>query len=357
MLNLNCPINQTSYGYVGSYLMRGLSLLGVDVRHIPIGPTTPDETLFEEILPTLRRWDYDYNAPCVRIWHQHDLGPFYGNGVRIGFPIFELEKFSQIEKHSLANPDHLFVCSEWAKKVIVNNFHYRSNSTHVIPLGYDPDIFTPSHMPSGTTIFGNFGKFEKRKGHDVLWKIFNMAFEKRDDVALVMMPHNFFLDEDEHAVWVSKYKDSKLGNKVFFVNRVKHHKDVYSVMKNIHCGIFPSRAEGWNLEALELLACGKHLIITDCTAHAEFCNEDNSMLVKMSEEREPAADNKFFNGEFEWRTIGKDQIDQMVHYMRDVHNRQQGGSLSSNTVGVESVKKFEWNNISQIFIDTIRGLS
>jgi glycosyltransferase involved in cell wall biosynthesis len=350
-------VNQTSYGYVGSYLIRGLSRLGVDIRYIPIGGVSPDRTLLDEILPSLKRWDYDYKAPCVRIWHQHDLNPFYGKGSRIGLPIFELERFTDVESHSLRNPDDLIVCSEWAKSVIIENIPDRVNSTHVVPLGYCSDIFKPCDMPFGTTIFGNFGKFEKRKGHDVLWKIFNAAFEKEDDVALVMMPHNFFLDEEEHAQWVNKYRNSKLGKKIYFVNRVQHHAEVYGIMKGIHCGIFPSRAEGWNLEALELLACGKHLIITDCTAHTEFCNQDNSMLVKMSDEREPALDDKFFNGDFEWRTIGQDQIEQMVNYLRLVHKQQKEGSLRPNSAGIDSVKKFEWGNVSQIFVDTIKRIS
>lgn len=356
ILNLNCPINVTSYGYVSSYLIKHLLSLGHDVRHIPIGPTSPDENLAAHIEPATSRWDFSYDAPCIRLWHQHDLNPFYGRGVRIGFPIFELETFSKVESHSLQNPDHLFVCSDWAKEVILNNFP--SLDVHVVPLGYDPEIFKPSSLPSNhTTIFGNFGKFEVRKGHDILPKIFDLAFEKDDNVALVMMPHNFFLDQQETDSWISSFKNSKLGDKIAFVGRQKTQTMVYNIMEQIHCGIFPSRAEGWNLEALELLACGRHLIITGCTGHTQFCNDENSYLVEMTSGSEQAKDDKFFSGEHNWRSIKNDEIDQMVEYMREVHRKNQEGSLELNQTGIDSAKEFTWENSTKKFVSAIEKVN
>jgi glycosyltransferase involved in cell wall biosynthesis len=350
-LNLNCPINQTSYGYVSSYFMRGLSNLKWDIRHIPIGPNQPDSNFNLPVNTTI-----DRNAGCLRIWHQHDLFPFYGKGLQIGMPIFELESFSKIERHSLLNPDHLFVCSEWAKKVILNNLPRNEDEVHVIPLGFDPSIFYPKTLKHATTIFGNFGKFEVRKGHDVLVDIFNLAFSQDDDVALVMMPHNFFLNQEETDWWVNKYKSSKLGNKIELIGRLPTQIDVAHVMSQVDCGIFPSRAEGWNLEALELLAMGKHLIITDCTAHTEYCDDKNSMLVEMSSGYERAIDNKFFNGEHEWRSIGKNEIDQMVEHMRRIHRLNQEGNLGENKLGIESVQKYTWDSVSQMMSDKLCSL-
>lgn len=33
----------------------------------------------------------DFQAPCLRIWHQFDMSHFTGSGEKIGFPIFELD--------------------------------------------------------------------------------------------------------------------------------------------------------------------------------------------------------------------------------------------------------------------------
>jgi len=359
ILNINCPINTTSYGYVSCNFIKELKNLGYDLRHILIGNSrSPDEELAPHIQSVLSRWDFSYSAPCLRIWHQFDLNPFYGNGTRIGFPIFELEKFNAVEMHSLNNPDELFVCSEWAKKVIEENIPDKTNHTHVIPLGYNPEIFLPCEMPdSDSTIFGNFGKWEVRKGHDILSIAFNKAFEKHDDVYLVMMPTNPFNTEEEDKKWIDQYKNTKLGDKILLIKRQKTHSMVYNIMKQIHCGIFPSRAEGWNLEALELLACGKHLIITNCTAHTEFCNKDNALLIEMNSGYESAYDKKFFNGQFDWRKIGESEIDQMVEYMRYIHKLRVDGNLSVNKNGIESSKQYTWEKSAKILDNTIRSVS
>lgn len=345
IINLNAPINQTSYGYVSCNIIKELKSLGHDLRHIPIGHTSPDEELLPYIAETLNRWDYSHDAPSIKIWHQHDLNLFPGRGIRIGMPIFELENFNDFELHSLNNPDQLFVCSEWARSVIKNT---TNRNSYVIPLGVDEEIFHPHQMPSSTkTVFGNFGKFEVRKGHDILPEIFNKAFEKDDDVLLVMMPHNFFLNQQETNELVRRYRDTKLGDKIVFIDRQKSHSMVYNIMCQIHCGIFPSRAEGWNLEALELLACGRHIIITNCTAHTEFCNSSNSMLVEMNSGYERAFDNKFFDGRFSWHKIGEDEIDQMIEYMRSIHRKTQDGNLHLNSDGIVTAQKYSWKNTAK----------
>lgn len=342
-LNMFCPINTVSYGYVSSYFMRELSKLGFDIRHLPIGQTTPDELIYPEIKDILARRDFHYNAPCLKIWHQNDLSGFTGSP-KIGFPIFELEQFKDEELHSLNYPDEIIVCSEWARGVLEKN--NIAPDISVVPLGYDDTIFTRCNLPSPErTIFANFGKFEIRKGHDILIDAFNAAFEKDDDVVLVMMPHNFFLTKQQYTEWTDKYKKSKLGDKVELIPRLKTHSMVYNIMEQVHCGVFPARAEGWNLEALELLASGRYLIITNCTGHTEFCNSDNSMLIEMNSGYEKAYDGVFFDGRFDWPKISQDEFDQLVNHMRDVHNKNKSGDLKINDCNVghltwsESAKK------------------
>lgn len=340
-LNLNCPINSTSYGYVSSFFMRELDRLGYDIRHLPISPNSPDKDIHGQINHVLEKRAFHFDSSCLKIWHQHDLTGFTGSGSKIGYTIFELESFTDIEKHSLSYPDRVIVPSDWAKGVV--NREVPSADVHVCPLGFDEDIFKPAPVNSkSTTIFGNFGKFEIRKGHDILASAFNSAFSENDDVLLVMMPHNFFLNQEEHNRWISRYKSTKLGHRMQFIPRVDTQKMVYNIMAQIDCGVFPSRAEGWNLEALELLACGKHLIITECSAHTEFANQENSLLISMDSGLERAFDQKFFFGQGEWHKFDKPEIEQLVENMRRIHKAKQEGSLQVNQAGIDSVQKFTW---------------
>ena len=85
--------------------------------------------------------------------------------------------------------------------------------TTVVPLGVDTNIFKPHTTARDTTVFFNCGKWEVRKGHDILVNCFNEAFCEEDDVELWMMCENPFLGE-QNSHWINLYKNSPLGHKI-----------------------------------------------------------------------------------------------------------------------------------------------
>ena len=222
---------------------------------------------------------------------------------------------------------------------------------HVVPLGVDNDIF--SHCPISkrpSTVFLNCGKWEKRKGHDILLECFNNAFSENDNVELWMMCDNPFIGEGNKN-WQDLYKNSKLGSKIRIIPRQKTHQDVMSVMRQADCGVFPSRAEGWNLELLEMMAMGKHVIATNYSAHTEFCTPVNSRLINI-DNLETAFDGVFFDGQCGmWAEIAQDQKDATIEYMRDIHTLKQDGQLALNENGIETGKQFSWKNSAQELIN------
>ena len=355
-LNLISPFNTVSYGYVGSYLFQELIKLGVDIRAdcIPHKSQFSAEAKFRNIKAYTDSFssNFHHDAPCLKIWHQNALTGFVGKGKSIAFPIFELNRFTPEEKHNLEYPDELLVCSEWAKTTVLRETKRNPDTVHVVPLGVDTELFRPTEPnEAATTRFGNFGKWELRKGHDVLIKAFNKAFEPDDDVELIMSPHNFFLTPQQTQEWINYYGSTKLGSKVKIANRQETHEEVYNLMKTVDCGVFPARAEGWNLELLELMSCGKHVIATNCTGHTEFCDNNNTMLVEV-DEMETAFDGVFFGGQGEWFSMKEKQIDQLVEHMRDFHNSKKG---SVNQAGIETANKFTWTETANKVLNLVKG--
>lgn len=115
-------------------------------------------------------------------------------------------------------------------------------------------------------------------------------------------------------------------------------------MAQTDCGIFPARAEGWNLELLEMMSCGKHVIATDYSGHTEFCTTDNTHLIKI-DNLETAYDGVWFDGSKGfWAEISENQKDQTVEYMRSIYVRKNDGSLSPNLAGIKTATKFSWKN-------------
>lgn len=352
-INLTGPYNSLGYGIACKNILKNLVKAGHEISFWNLGQPQPEKQ--EEVEPLQKIiWNqnfYDRNAPSIRIWHQHDLAHHVGKGLHVGFPFFELNKFNQREYHHLKSQDLILVSSEWAKSIVETEVP--GVAVKVVPLGVDRSIFYDT-IPEkgGPTVFLNIGKWEIRKGHDILVDIFNSAFEPDDDVELWLMPHNPFLNEQQTAEWIKLYKNSKLGDKIRILPRLQTQEEVATLMRGADCGIFPARAEGWNLEALEMMSCGKYIISTNYAAHTEFMNFDNSLLVNVNE-LEDAYDGIWFNGQGQWASFDEMQFDNFVTHMRLVHNGKQDGLDMKNSPGIETAKQFSWENSVNKLIESI----
>lgn len=359
---LDIPVNTLSYGVVGLNILKELSSKE-DVALFPIGGL---EVLpqYEQLVKTcienaahIKRGKHN----VLRIFHQFNMN-FGLGGKRIGFPIFELSQFTQQEKAHLSSLDTLIVCSEWAKQVCVDNGVQDSENIVVAPLGVDRAIFNEQipHLrdlepliAQNTTIFLSSGKWEKRKGHDVLVEAFNKAFTPADNVILLVSAHNPFLDPKELQNWLSLYQNSPMG-KAAKINilggRLPNQETLASLMRTVDCGVFPARAEGWNLELLEMMSVGKPVICTNYSGHTQFATKENALLIEV-DTLEDAWDDKWFFGQGQWAHFGDSQMEQLITHLRNIHSAKQqnapGRSLL-NPPGIETAKKFTWSNAANI---------
>lgn len=341
------PINSLGYGVVGSNLLYELDKLG-QVDLFPIGGVEfTDKKIAEVFDRTNFSFDTDFSSPTVKVWHQHQLMDRIGRGKYYGFPIFELDDFSTVERVSLSAPDELIVCSKWAKSILEK---FVKQPVHVVPLGIDPEIFYPQEKPETSNYkFFTIGKWELRKAHDIIIECFNRAFTTEDKVELNLLCHNPFLNEQQTQGWIDLCENSELRGNIVIHPRVNTHKDVAEFIRCMNCGIFPAKAEGWNLELLESMAMGKPVIATNYSAHTEFCNKDNSFLVEI-DDVEPAYDGIWFDGnKGNWAYIGESQKEQIIEHMRYCYkNRPQ------NAVGIETGKKFTWANSAKELINILQ---
>ena len=92
----------------------------------------------------------------------------------------------------------------------------------------------------------------------------------------------------------------------------------------------------------------KPVIVTNYSAHTEYCNKNNAYLINI-DETESANDGKWFKGFGNWAKIGDKEIEQIVHYMKYVYNNR----VVSNTNGIATAKYYSWNNTSNIIQSTI----
>lgn len=341
-LNIQAPINPLGYGNASYNMILALNK-HYNIALWPIGNVAlPDNKKENEnvIRKCIENQSiFNRSASSLRIWHQFDMAQHIGSGQHVGMPIFELNRFDSREVHHLDSLDSVFVCSKWAENVVQEQMTGHGGViTHVVPLGVNRSIFhEKGESPAGPYVFLNIGKWEIRKGHDIIIEAFCGAFDKRDNVELWMMNHNPFLSETQTAEWQNLYKNSKLGDKVKFIDRVKTNQEVADIMRKADCGVFPARAEGWNLELLEMMACGKPVIATNYSAHTEFCSEANCNLIEPAG-LEEAWDGIWFKGQGEWAALDSGSVRMLSLHMR----KEFEAGPRVNVAGIETAKKFSW---------------
>ena len=356
-LLLNGPINNLSYGLVTTNILAALQAENIDVALFPIGPVECEDVYKENVVQALQRaQDFDFQSPCLRIFHQFSMAEKVGHDNEyFGFPIFELDTLTKLEQIHLEIPDDLFVCSHWAKKIL-NNHHF--GNVTVAPLGVDQRIFKPpvSKYKSPKTIFYMGGKFEKRKCHDIVVECFNKAFETSSNVELWAACHNPFMGTLNN-IWKDYFKNSKLGSKIKIIEPVDTQAQLAYLMGQASYGISLSRAEGWDLPLLEMMALGIPSIVSNVTAHTEFANNDNSFLVEMPE-KELAQDEYFFKpgpvNQGNWASITESVKDDIISKIRLVHRMYQQDQLAEKSAEcLKTANKFTWANTARTLVSHI----
>lgn len=355
-MNIISPIScHTGYGITGYNIWKHIYKNNQRTTLFNIGDITiEDHWEKNNLIASLKNQiNYKQNDPCLKIWHTNDIifRPI-GDSKYGCLTFFELDTLPDIEINNINRLDCIFVASNWAKNILLKN----NVTTNIIvcPQGVDRDIFNEEYeqlLDDDKYIFINIGKWEVRKGHDILCNIFNNAFEKNDNVELWMINSNPFLSTEQTQKWINLYKDSKLGDKIKIFPRIASQKDLAKLMQQSNCGIFPSRAEGWNNEAIEMLSIGKPLIITDYSAHTEYCNNNNSYLINIDKLCEARDDMWFRNTKGNWADIDAGAVDQCISHMRHVYKNR----IINNTFGIETAKQMSWQNTTSIIENNLYG--
>lgn len=341
-LNIIAPITtQTSYGLCSLYLAAALHK-HIKVNLIPIGQ--PElHPYFPKTEEMLQNGKYFSRGPCIRIFHQFSQDLFCGSP-RIGFPIFELDGFNDLEIHNLKSLDYVFVTSEWAKNIVAPI----NPNVGVVNLGVDSELFKPGPKHKDIFHFIHVGKVEVRKHSKEIVDLFAEEFSNDKNVRLILAWDNIFIGKEQEE-W-NAYAKKKLGDKVFILPRMKDFRDIASHIGSCNGFISLSSAEGWNMPLLEAMSCGLPCIATNCTAQSEFANKDNCYLVEPTE-MEYAFDGVFFKDRIaKWWKIDQDCKQQFKKGLRKILNM-------SNPKGQETAKAFSWDHSAQQILSLLENMT
>ncbi len=357
-LTFIAPYSRTGYGIAGAHLLRAMQQKQIPVAFFPIGPV--DRSLIENALfdQGLRlQGAFRPDVPSVRMSQQFDLALHAGRGRHVAYTTFELDRFTTSELHHLRQQDAICVASEWGRQVCLDS-GLTDVPLHVVPHGVDRAVFHEQVKPSTTwtdTVFMNVGKLEARKGQLEMLRAFEAAFSPRDNVRLVLSCRNPFVSRADFDAQLAPFRSSPMASRVTIIfDELPTLSDVAALMAAADCGVFPSRAEGWNLEALEMLSMGKPVIATSYSAHTEYLTRDNARLIMIDSFETAMVNGAALPGQ--WAAWGASQHEQLVAHMRDVHARKQASGVARNDAGIRTAQRYSWEHAADCMLRALDAI-
>jgi glycosyltransferase involved in cell wall biosynthesis len=211
-----------------------------------------------------------------------------------GYTFFE----NELTPNSVENAkryDLILAGSTWCKNRILDK---GISNCDVLIQGIDPTVFYPSPKITDCDRFVIFsgGKFELRKGQDLVLKAFKILQDKYTDIFLVNCWYNMWpesIRQMESSPYITFNYDAKLPwqrmmqqtyhNNGIDPGRVSTLELVpqntqRELFYKTNIGVFPNRCEGGtNLVMMEYMACGKPVIASLASGHKDIVTNDTTL--------------------------------------------------------------------------------
>ena len=171
----------------------------------------------------------------------------------------------------------------------------------VLIQGVDPDIFYPIEQapPQDRFVIFSGGKFELRKGQDLVLKAVSILQAKYADVWLVNCWYNLWpastrlmaysshirFRHNENESWTRTmqrtYAENGLDPARIITHELLPQEQQRAVYAQTHIGVFPNRCEGGtNLVLMEYMACAKPVIVSNTSGHTDVVHPGNALLLE-----------------------------------------------------------------------------
>lgn len=286
----------------------------------------------------------------------------------VGYTFFEDNLLAQ---PSLDNArryfDIMITGSTWCEEILRN---YGLVNIKTIIQGIDPTIFNQfySEKEYFNDLFVIFsgGKFELRKGQDLVIRAFKVLQDRHKDVLLINSWCNFWPESFNTMSASQNIKFTPVqGDYMSVVNRIFDENGIdlnrvitlplypnimmARIYKNTDIGIFPNRCEGGtNLVLMEYMACGKPVIGSYNSGHKDMLTDKNSIkLVQMK--RISIMNNNVCSAVWE-----EPNLDETIAKLEWAYNNRDSLKELGRQAG-DDLSKLTWGNTAQQFFEILTG--
>lgn len=290
--------------------------------------------------------------------------------------------FTMMETSTL-HPDFAKYCNEYSDEIWVpsseNRRVFLENSVKkkikVVPLGIDENLYFGTETDRSAIDIGKcahlYGRHPEdgvgsykflsviqwniRKGYDALIKSFFNAFDKDDDVCLVISTQ-YSKDLVKGCLdnYVSDGPDAPqvlLYNSVIPVDRMPYIYDACD------CYVHMSRGEGFSLTQIEAGARGLPVISCFHSGMTEYMTDDNSYKIECNSDSPCSAElnaiSCYYSGQRMW-DVGAPQIDQAVDYMRHVVSHPEEAKERAERMKSLIFHRFTWEKTAKRVSESLK---
>ncbi|MEI6462969.1 MAG: glycosyltransferase [bacterium] len=251
-------------------------------------------------------------------------------------PLSIINKFNE-------NLDIIFVISEHVKKALVdsgisipvkNILNGIDTDCPTYNIFEHPDEITFLHISSGLA----------RKGIEEMIMAYTKAFTKSDNVKLLIK--TYWNERNVIKDTVTKFT-SENSPKIEVVESDLSKSQMEELFSNSQAYVSASRAEGYNIPLAESMIRKLPVITTGWGGQMDFCNEENSLLVKFKLEKtktNPA------NPESEWAVADIDDLkDKFIQLKKDIETNSENLQSRIQNAYKEVIKFSSWDHTVELF--------
>ncbi len=277
------------------------------------------DLFLEALPPTVPGSVVQLQVPVLHSLGQHflesDFVPdrFWGMA-NVGKVVFEIPHVGPMLSQNAAQFDLILTVSRWTTDYL------QSVGIKAVcnPEGVDPARYFPAPKLG---VFGerfvifSGGKFELRKGQDIVAAAFEIFVKKHPDAFLIATWHNLWRDEVDLAAWIRSHG---ISEEYFWVP--PPNSSCAPLMRESDVALFPNRCEGGhNFVALECMASGIPTILSANTGHLEIIHPEHPTdLILKSQAAVPCID-----GLPTTQGWGESHVDEVVAALEAVYTQRQ----------------------------------
>ncbi|GJQ58198.1 MAG: glycosyltransferase [Candidatus Scalindua sp. AMX11] len=243
------------------------------------------------------------NSPILQAIGNQALmpwGPELQGTFKAGYTFFEENILNQeYIENGKRNFDLIITGSTWCEEVLKK--HGLHNVTTIIQ-GIDQQLFNSFHSEKEIfkdkfLVFSG-GKFEIRKGQDIVIRAYKVLQDRHQDVMLVNSWFNLWRDSmktmsaspyikcnipsDDYVTGINNIlTDNGIDVRRVITMLPRPNALMAQIYKNTDVGLFPNRCEGGtNLVLMEYMACGKPVIASYSSGHKDVINHNNALVIE-----------------------------------------------------------------------------